>query len=110
MPSYLGKGYKSRCSVRINADTQRGPAVTITVDGIPIQTFQGETIAGALLANGQRAWRRTAQGEPRGLFCGIGICFDCTVTVDGVPFVRACLTPVTDGMDVKTELPEKTEL
>jgi predicted molibdopterin-dependent oxidoreductase YjgC len=94
--------------VRIDADTQRGPAVTITVDGLPIQTFLGETIAGALLASGQRAWRRTAQGEPRGLFCGIGICFDCTVTVDGVPNVRACLTPVSDGMVVKTELPVKS--
>ena len=94
--------------MRIDAETQRGPAVTITVDGIPFQTFLGETVAGALLARGQRAWRRTPQGEPRGLFCGIGICFDCTVTVDGVPNVRACLTPVGDGMVVKTELPAKT--
>ncbi len=96
--------------MRIDSDTQRGPAVTITVDGIPIQAFLGETIAGALLASGQRAWRRTAHGEPRGLFCGIGICFDCTVTVDGVPYVRACLTPVSDGMEVKTERPEQTLL
>ena len=90
--------------MRIDADTQRGPAVTITVDGIPIQTFLGETVAGALLAEGRRAWRRTPQGEPRGLFCGIGICFDCTVTVDGVPYARACLTPVSDGMVVTTDL------
>jgi aerobic-type carbon monoxide dehydrogenase small subunit (CoxS/CutS family) len=94
--------------VRIDTDTQRGPAVTITVDGTPIQAFLGETVAGALLASGQRAWRRTAQGEPRGLFCGMGICFDCTVTVDGIPNVRACLTPVSDGMEITTELPEKT--
>ena len=94
--------------MRINADTQRGPAVTITVNGRPIQTYLGETVAGALLASGQRAWRRTAQGEPRGLFCGMGICFDCTVTVDGIPNVRACLTPVSDGMEITTELPEKT--
>ena len=91
--------------MRIDAETQRGAAVTVTVDGIPFQTFLGETVAGALLARGQRAWRRTPQGEPRGLFCGIGICFDCTVTVDGVSNVRACLTAVSDGMVVKTELP-----
>jgi len=96
--------------VRIDADTQRGPAVTITVDGIPTQTFLGETVATALLARGQRAWRRTAQGEPRGLFCGIGICFDCIITVDGIPNVRACLTPVSDGMVVETELPVKSSL
>ena len=96
--------------MRIDADTQRGPAVTITVDGIPIQTFLGETVAGALLAEGRRAWRRTPQGEPRGLFCGIGICFDCTVTVDGVPYVRACLIPVSDGMVVTTDLAPEAAL
>jgi predicted molibdopterin-dependent oxidoreductase YjgC len=94
--------------MRIEADTQRGPAITITVDGMPLQTFLGETIAGALLAGGRRAWRRTPQGEPRGFFCGIGICFDCTVTVDGIPYVRACLTPVSDGMVVKTEQPAES--
>ena len=93
--------------MRINADTQRGPAVTITVDGLPIQTFQGETVAAALLANGQRAWRRTEKGELRGLFCGMGICFDCLVTVNGVSNVRACLTPVADGMIVETDGPMK---
>ncbi|MEW5961583.1 MAG: (2Fe-2S)-binding protein [Chloroflexota bacterium] len=91
--------------MRIDAETQRGAAVTITVNGVPVRAFLGETVAGALLAGGLRAWRRTPQGEPRGLFCGMGICFDCTVTVDGVTNVRACLTPVSDGLVVKTELP-----
>lgn len=91
--------------MRIKTETRSSQAVTITVDGLPVQAFLGETIAGALLAKGQRAWRRTCQGEPRGLFCGIGICFDCTVTVDGLPNVRACLTPVADGMVVETEQP-----
>jgi len=89
--------------MRIGPDTQRGQAVTITLDGVPLQAYRGETIAGALLANGRRAWRHTDAGEPRGLFCGMGICFDCVVTVDGVPGVRACLTPVADGMVVETE-------
>jgi predicted molibdopterin-dependent oxidoreductase YjgC len=88
--------------MRIERDTQRGQAVTITVDGAPMQAFLGESIAGALLAGGRRAWRRTPQGQPRGLFCGMGICFDCTVTVDGVPDVRACVTPVAEGMVVET--------
>jgi predicted molibdopterin-dependent oxidoreductase YjgC len=91
--------------MRIESETQRGQAVTITLDGVPLQAYLGETIAGALLASGQRAWRRTAGGEPRGLFCGIGVCFDCTVTVDGVPNVRACITPVIEGMVVETEGP-----
>ena len=89
--------------MRIELETQRGQAVTITVDGMPVKAYRGETIAGALLANGQRAWRRTESGQPRGLFCGMGICFDCLVAVDGVPSVRACITPVVDGMVVETE-------
>jgi aerobic-type carbon monoxide dehydrogenase small subunit (CoxS/CutS family) len=91
--------------MRIESETQRGQAVTITVDGVPLQAYPGETIAGALLANGRRAWRRTEGGEPRGLFCGMGICFDCMVTVDSVPNVRACITPVIEDMVVETEGP-----
>jgi aerobic-type carbon monoxide dehydrogenase small subunit (CoxS/CutS family) len=91
--------------MRIESETQRSQALTIMVDGVPLQAYLGETIAGALLANGQRAWRRTESGEPRGLFCGMGICFDCLVTVDGVPNVRACITPVIEGMVVETEGP-----
>ena len=95
--------------MRIEPEMQRGQAVTITVDGVPIRAYLGETIAGALLANGRRAWRRTETGEPRGLFCGMGICFDCTVTVNGVSNVRACVTPVADGMVVETERPAEVK-
>jgi predicted molibdopterin-dependent oxidoreductase YjgC len=93
--------------MRIGAETQRGQQVTISVDGVPVKAYLGETIAGALLANGQRAWRHTEGGETRGLFCGMGICFDCLVTVDGEPHVRACITPVVEGMVVETEGPEE---
>lgn len=96
--------------MRIESGTQRGQTITITLDGAPLQAYLGETIAGALLANGQRAWRRTEGGEPRGMFCGMGICFDCLVTVDGVSNVRACITPVVDGMVVKTEGPEESSV
>lgn len=83
---------------------QRGQTVTITVDGVPVPAREGQTIAGALLTAGRRAWRRTGRGRPRGLFCGIGLCFDCLVAVDGVPNVRACVTPVAEGMAVETTL------
>jgi predicted molibdopterin-dependent oxidoreductase YjgC len=81
---------------------QRGQAITILVDGVPLPAYEGETIAGALLASGRRAWRHTRHGQPRGLYCGIGLCFDCLVTVNGTPNVRACLTPVGTGMVVET--------
>ncbi len=95
--------------IRVGAppEVERGQAITITVDGAPLTAYAGETIAGALLASGRRAWRRTAHGRPRGLYCGIGLCFDCLVTVDDTPNVRACLTPVAPGMVVETGSKQK---
>ena len=88
--------------VGTSPEGERGPAITITVDGVPLPAYEGETIAGALLASGRRAWRHTRHGQPRGLYCGIGLCFDCLVTANGTPNLRACLTPVTAGMVVET--------
>ncbi len=84
---------------------RRDPAaVAFTFDGRPITAEAGQTIAAALLAAGIRSWRTTrAQGSPRGLFCGIGVCFDCLVTVDGRPGVRACLTEARSGDRVETQ-------
>ena len=61
----------------------------------------GQSIGAALIAAGHRSWRTTRHGAaPRGVFCGIGVCFDCLVTVDGTPNVRACLAEVRDGARV----------
>jgi predicted molibdopterin-dependent oxidoreductase YjgC len=79
------------------------PMVTVTVDGDPVQAYPGETVATVLLAAGRQTFRHTDQlHAPRGLFCGMGVCFDCLVTVDGQPNVRACVTPVHAGMVVET--------
>lgn len=76
--------------------------VTISFDGGPITTAAGQSVGSALVTNGITAWRDTRKHErPRGLFCGIGICFDCLVTVDDVPNQRACLVEVRDGMKVE---------
>lgn len=81
-----------------------GAAVTISVDGSPVEAREGEPILAALWAAGIRALHTTAQREePRALFCGIGVCFDCLVTVDGERSVRACMTPVAEGMAVETQ-------
>jgi predicted molibdopterin-dependent oxidoreductase YjgC len=84
-------------------EVQRGKAVKISVDGNLIEAYEGEMIATALLSAGIRTFRLSPKHkEPRSLFCGIGICFECLVTVDGVHAIRACITPVTDGMRVET--------
>jgi len=70
----------------------------LTLDGDPLVAHAGQTIAGAIMASGRRSWRSTARGgRPRGLFCGIGVCFDCLVTVNGIRDVRACQRPARDG-------------
>jgi sarcosine oxidase, subunit alpha len=72
-------------------------------DGQKIEGFEGETIAAALLANGIRILRRHEEsGSTRGIYCNIGHCMECRVTVDGNVNVRSCLTVIKEGMDVKS--------
>ncbi len=70
-----------------------------------IDALQGETIAAALSAAGITTFRHTPSGTPRGLFCGMGACFDCIVTVDNRIGQRACLTQAADGLQVRSDFP-----
>ncbi|WP_432840190.1 (2Fe-2S)-binding protein [Dactylosporangium sp. CA-092794] len=77
---------------------------TISFDGREVSCREGWTIGAALTAAGVRSWRTTRrEGRPRGLFCGIGICFDCLVTVNGRPSVRACLAEARPGDVVRSQ-------
>ncbi|WP_246055287.1 (2Fe-2S)-binding protein [Glutamicibacter uratoxydans] len=78
--------------------------ITISVDDAQLTVEAGTTVAGALIAHGITAWRSTRKNErPRGLFCGIGACFDCLVSIDGQPNQRACMVRVCEGQQVDTE-------
>lgn len=91
-------------------DPPPGAPVEISVDGRPLTAYPGESIAAALLAAGQPVFRRAPHsGAARGMFCGIGVCFECLVTVNGVRGVRACVTPVQPGMVIWTRSPEGLE-
>jgi hypothetical protein len=80
------------------------PRSTFRFDGRDIPFVPGQSVGAALTAAGVRSWRTTrSAGRPRGLFCGIGICFDCLVVADGRPNERACLLPARDGIDVATQ-------
>ena len=92
----------SEKALRLETNLQRGSEVHLSVDGEAILAYAGETVATALLTAGQRALRHTVKGQPRGIFCGIGICYDCLVRIEGVGNVRACVTPVREGMKVIT--------
>jgi predicted molibdopterin-dependent oxidoreductase YjgC len=93
--------------VRRMGQVQRGRAVNLLVNGHPVEAYEGETVAAALHASGVIALRRTAvRGEPRGLFCGMGVCFECLMQIDGRPNQQACLTLVRDNMQVRVQEPE----
>ncbi|BCJ36450.1 hypothetical protein Athai_39530 [Actinocatenispora thailandica] len=77
--------------------------VTILVDGTPVTGIAGQSIAGVLLAAGRTAWRYGPTGGARGVFCGIGVCFDCLLTVNGIPDVRACRRRARDGDVIATQ-------
>lgn len=76
--------------------------VQATFEGQPIEADAGASIAAALIGSGHQAWRTTREGKQRGLFCGIGVCFDCLVEVDGESGQRACMIPLAPGMDVRS--------
>lgn len=79
-------------------------ALAIDVDGEAVTVYEGETVAGALMGTARRTFRSTARGgAPRGLYCGMGTCYDCLVVVDGRPNRRACMTAVAPGMRVQTQ-------
>lgn len=80
------------------APGQATDRVAFTFDGRELHAEPGQSIAAALIAAGIRTWRTTrVEGAPRGVFCGIGVCYDCLVTVNDAPSQRACLTEVHDG-------------
>jgi predicted molibdopterin-dependent oxidoreductase YjgC len=76
--------------------------IELSVDGAAITAPPGQSIAAALLAAGRGALRTSPGGAPRGIYCGIGVCQECRVHVEGQGVVRACITPVTAGMRVTT--------
>lgn len=82
---------------------ERGAPVSLTLDGRAVTAYEGESVAGMLLAEGYPAMRTTQAGDPRGVYCGMGVCFDCLVVVDGVPNTRACVTWVCEGMVVSRQ-------
>jgi hypothetical protein len=75
-------------SLRIDPNSSHPtPPFHFQFEGRPIPAYPGETIGAALTAAGITGRR------PRGVFCGIGVCYDCLLVVDGAPNQRACLTP-----------------
>ncbi|MEY9212831.1 (2Fe-2S)-binding protein [Thermobifida halotolerans] len=90
-------------SARRPASAAPGPWIVLHLDGEAVRTPAGTSVAAALIAHGRWDFRRDAvTGQPRGPFCGMGVCMECEVTVDGTPGRRACLERVRPGMRIDT--------
>lgn len=75
----------------------------ITIDGESFSVAPGTTVAAAMLNAGGWKTRKSVGGEARGPLCGMGICYECRVTIDGVPSERSCMIPCRDGMAIRTD-------
>jgi sarcosine oxidase subunit alpha len=78
--------------------------VTITVNGQPVSVPAGTIVAAAVAAAGVTRFRASVDGQSRGPLCGMGVCFECRVTIDGQPHCRSCLTVCEAGMEVRTDV------
>lgn len=74
----------------------------LRIDGKTVEVAEGATVAVAVLQAGISCFRRGAAGDARGPVCGMGICHECCVTVDGRPHQRSCLILCREGMEVAT--------
>jgi sarcosine oxidase subunit alpha len=80
----------------------RTRVIRFTFDGRPVEGYEGDTIASALFAAGQRTFSRSFKyHRRRGLLCCAGQCPNCIVAVDGAPGARACIEPLREGMRVE---------
>ncbi len=77
-------------------------AVNILINDIPVRILAGTTVAAAVLIAGETQFRQSVSGEPRGPLCGMGICYECRVTIDGLAHCRSCQIVCRDGMKVHT--------
>ena len=77
--------------------------VTVVVNGVSVTMPAGSMVSAAILKTGMHGFRRSVTGELRGPLCGMGICFECRVTIDGEAHCRSCQTVCQNGMDVRTD-------
>ena len=83
------------------ASVKRGAKLQIRVNGRGHTAYAGESVHATLLAAGYRVLGHSDKTHrPRGVFCGMGVCYDCQVTINEIPHQRACMTLVADGMEI----------
>jgi sarcosine oxidase subunit alpha len=77
--------------------------ITFLINGTLHEVREGVTVFAAFQLAGVTACRRSVAGEPRSGICGMGVCFECRVTIDGVNHQRACMVLCRPGMEIVTD-------
>ncbi len=93
------KDSKSAYGIRIDS-LKRGRKIVFFVNGRSTTAHMGETIHAALIVAGYRQFRKSKTHQPRGVFCGMGVCYEFLVTVNNGSTQRACVTVAEEGMEV----------
>ena len=77
--------------------------VTLTINGVAVRVIEGATVAAAIMQAGFTGFRKSVSGERRAPLCGMGICFECRVIIDGQAHARSCQIVCRDHMQVRTD-------
>ena len=89
---------------RIYNGIERGRKINFYLDGKSISAYEGESVTAAIFALGKRDLRVSANlSEKRSLYCGMGVCYECVMTINGIPNTRSCQTLVKEGMIVNSQ-------
>ena len=84
---------------------KRKDKVKLLVNGKEVPAYRGETLLAALIAAGYKKLKKSPlYHEPRGPLCGMGTCFECIVTVNGIPNTQSCMTEVENNMEIKIDV------
>ena len=90
-------------SLRIKS-VERKKKIKVIINGQEVIAYEGETLLATMIASGIKLIRRSSVlNEPRGGLCGMGVCYDCLVTINNVPNIRACMSYAKEGMEIITE-------
>lgn len=76
--------------------------VTIKINGQEVVVARGTSVAVAMAAAGVPS-RYSISGQPRAPLCGMGVCFECRATINGVPHLKTCQVECADGMEVASD-------
>jgi predicted molibdopterin-dependent oxidoreductase YjgC len=82
--------------------------IQLRVNGRAVNVRAGTVVAAAIARAGALPFRASVRGDPRGPLCGMGVCMECRVTINGVRYCRSCLVLCETGMEIQTDVPEQT--